>query len=160
MASLLSKLGAIEKTKLRAAKAFKDLDASVKTLEQEREERRKQIEQQRLIDKAFDAEGGRSLRAKAFDAAMAAQSDTAPGNPLAVSGTLRGYVPAMSDTLSRKALSELANKETLTPEEQQRVLKDSAARMAEAERAFKKRLWARERTAAGLDPTYPDRKGQ
>jgi len=158
MAGLLSDLGAIQSLRKRKKKAFSDLDASVKTLEEEREERRKQLEQQRLIDKALDAEGGRSPRAKAFDAEMAAQSDKAPSNALAVSGTLRGYVPAMSDTLSGEELGELAKQETLTPAQQQSVLKHHAAKMDEARRAFKKRLYERERKQAGLDPTYPERR--
>lgn len=146
MADILSNMGSMKKH-------WAEFDAEIKKYEEERNKRRREMQIRYEKEKAE-----KQRQASQPPQNETTQTDRSPRR-LTVSGTLRGYVPTMSDTLSRDAVMELAKKETLTPEEQQRVLKDNAARMAEARRAFEKRKWARERTAAGLDPTYPDRKG-
>ena len=146
MADILSNMGSMKKH-------WAKFDAEIKKYEEERNKRRREMQIRYEKEKAK-----KQRQASQPPQNETTQTDRSPRR-LTVSGTLRGYVPTMSDTLSGEALGELANKETLTPEEQQRVLKNEAARMAEARRAFEKRKWARERTAAGLDPTYPDRKG-
>ena len=139
MADILSNMG---KTKQR----WDQFDAEMRQYEKEKQERKKRQQLRQLI-----------LRTQ-YKQNETTQTDKAPSNTLAVSGTLRGYVPAMSDTLSGEELGELAKKETLTEEERQRLLRHQAAKMEAARKAFQQRLWERERKQAGLDPTYPDRK--
>jgi len=147
MADILSNMGSMKEH-------WAKFDAEIKKLEEEKKERRRQM--QLRYEKEMQ-EKQNQRQASQPPQNETTQPDRSPRR-LSVSGTLRGYVPTMSDTLSRDDVMELAKKETLTPEEEQRVLKDSAARMHAEQRAFEKRQWERARRSAGLPTDYPDRK--